>query len=341
MSAIHASMPAVERGDTLSVEQMERAIDQVIGGEVDTETLVRWLTALSRRMPTADELVGGMQAFMQRAVRVPCATAPERITDTCGTGGARKVFNAGTLAGLLTATPDSPVAKHGNRSRTGFGSAETLMALGLNVESTPAEQARSLQEAGFCFCMAPRHHVGAAHAAAARRSVQGPTIFNAIGPLCNPVGAGRQLIGVWHRSLMAPMAEALARRGCVRGLVVHSEDGLDEISASAATHFIRVECGAVSDHGVCMPESFDVRRRSTPVPAAASLAEAVATARDLLRGMDGSPQADMLVLNTAAALFVSGQCETWPDAAACARERMAAGHGLRVLEHVISLEKRP
>lgn len=334
-------MQSVERGDTLSTEQMERAMDQVMGGEIDSDTLVRWLTALSRRMPTADELVGGVNAFMRRAVRVPASMSAEHITDTCGTGGAPKAFNAGTLAALLTATPDSPVAKHGNRSRTGFGSAETLAALGMNIEATPVMQARSLQAAGFCFCMAPRHHAGAAHAAAARRLVKGPTIFNAIGPLCNPAGARRQLIGVWDRALMQPMAEALARGGCVRGLVVHSEDGLDEISASAATHFIRVECEAVVEHGVCTPESFGVRPHDVRVPAASSLAEAVALARDLLRGAVATPQGDMLILNTAAALVVSGQCEGWRDAAEQARERVMAGHGLRVLDHVISLEKGP
>ena len=144
MTLLRDSIPALERGDTLSTTQMEQMVLEVMDGGVPTDTLAQWLRAMAQRVPTADELVGGARAFMSRSVRVRCRTAADRIVDTCGTGGAPKVFNVSTLAALLVAASGAPVAKHGNRSRTGFGSAETLEALGMRLDAAPQALADAL-----------------------------------------------------------------------------------------------------------------------------------------------------------------------------------------------------
>ena len=335
MTLLRDSIPALERGDTLSTTQMEQMVLEVMDGGVPTDTLAQWLRAMAQRVPTADELVGGARAFMSRAVRVRCRTAADRIVDTCGTGGAPKVFNVSTLAALLVAASGAPVAKHGNRSRTGFGSAETLEALGMRLDATPQALADALDSCGFCFCMAPRHHPGAAHAAAARRMVTGPTVFNALGPLCNPAGAGRQLLGVWSAEMLRPMSEALARLGCTHALVVHAMDGLDEISVCAPTMFVRVLHGAVVEQGTLTPESFGMHSHQVPAPASHSLPEAVTMARDLLQGTCSTTHSDMLVLNAAAALVVSGKADRWADSAVMARGMLEQGRGMALLQTLI------
>ena len=335
MSDFDHSMRMLERGDTLPAAVAQSAMALVMRGGVSTESLTEWLRLLSTRTPTADELLGCTEAFMAHAVRVPTRTTPDRIVDTCGTGGAPKVFNASTLSALLVAAAGAPVAKHGNRSRTGFGSAETLEALGVDLSASPQAQADHLDRHGFCFCMAPRHHPGAAHAVAARKAIVGPTIFNAIGPLCNPAGAQRRLLGVWDARLMQPMAQVLARRGAVHALVLHSRDGLDEISLCTETDHVRVVDGAVMETGTLTPESFGMKRRSEPPTPAGNLPGAVQLSRTLLAGTCTSAHVDMLVVNAAAALVVAGRCGNWVEGAEMARSLLADGAGLALLQRLI------
>ena len=335
MNDLEQSMRMLERGETLSTTVAQSAMALVMRGGASTESLTEWLRLLSTRTPTADELLGCTEAFMAHAVGVPTRTAPDRIVDTCGTGGAPKVFNASTLSALLVAAAGAPVAKHGNRSRTGFGSAETLEALGVDLNASAQALADQLDRHGFCFCMAPRHHPGAAHAVAARKAIVGPTIFNAIGPLCNPAGAQRRLLGVWDARLMQPMAQVLARRGAEHALVLHSRDGLDEISLCTETDYVRVVDGAVMEIGTLTPESFGMKRRSEPPTPAGNLPEAVQLSRTLLAGTCTSAHADMLVINAAAALVVAGRCGNWVEGAEMARSLLADGAGLTLLQRLI------
>ena len=335
MNDFDRSMHMLDGGQTLPAPVAEAAMREVMMGRVSTEALTAWLRALSMRMPTADELFGCAEAFMAHAVRVPTHTSADRIVDTCGTGGAPKVFNASTLAALLVAATGAPVAKHGNRSRTGFGSAETLQALGLDLDASPQTLADQLDRHGFCFCMAPRHHPGAAHAVAARRALVVPTIFNAVGPLCNPAGARRRVLGVWDARLMQPMAHVLAQRGAVHALVLHARDGLDEISPCTETDYVRVMDGVVVETGTLSPEMFGVKRHATaPVPAA-DLTRAAHLAEELLKGTCTTAHVDMLVLNAAAALVVAGQCRSWASAADVARAAIADGRGWELLQRLI------
>ena len=326
----------VEAGEVQTADEAESAMAMIIEGGVPDPLVARWLGAMSLRSPAAPELAGSMQAFMKRATLVPTSTPPERILDTCGTGGAPKVFNASTLSALVAAASGCPVAKHGNRSRTGFGSSETLAALGFPMEPTPEAQARMLDERGFCFCMAPSHHPGAAHAAGVRRRLAVPTIFNVVGPLCNPAGALRQVIGVWDARLLEPVARTLAARGCVHGMVLHAEDGLDEASVCAPTRFVHVDRGSVVDEGTLDPALFGIEAHASPPEPARSLQDAVAMARDLLEGRDAGGRRDMLVMNAAIAIVVGGHRLSWRDAAGLARDLLDSRRVLGLLQRLLA-----
>ena len=320
--AFDHALGAVEGGACLDIDQAEAAMRCVMRGQVPNDALARWLGAMALRVPTVDELLGFVKAFLADMVRVPCATPPERILDTCGTGGAPKVFNASTLAALVAAAAGSPCAKHGNRSRTGFGSAETMATLGIDLDATPERQAQLLDTHGFCFCMAPRHHPGAAHAAAVRRAMSVPTVFNVVGPLVNPAGALRQVVGVWDERLMQPVAGTLAAMGAVHAMVLHSRDGLDEVSVSAPTRFVRVERGIVVEEGELQPSMFGLSTHAAPPDRCSDLAHAVSVATALLEGRERNARRDMLIANAAVALVVSGHRLSWKDAAGLARDML-------------------
>jgi anthranilate phosphoribosyltransferase len=330
-----SSLDVLEGGGALSTEQDEAAMASVMDGFVPNEALARWLGAFALRVPEAHELVGFVKAFQARMVRIPTAVPPERILDTCGTGGAPKVFNASTLAGLVATAGGAPCAKHGNRSRTGFGSAETIAALGISIESTPERQAADLEKVGFCFCMAPRHHPGAAHAAPVRKVLGGPTIFNVIGPLTNPAGALRQVLGVWDERLMQPVAQTLAAMGASHAMVLHSRDGLDEASICAPTRYVLVDRGSVVETSEFDPGMFGLTVRATPPEPARNLADAVSIATSLLEGRDMGARRDMLVMNAAIALVVSGHRLSWRDAAGHARDLLDSRRVLHVVERGI------
>jgi anthranilate phosphoribosyltransferase len=314
------SLDVLEGSGVLSTAQAEASIACVMDGSVPDEALARWLGALSLRVPQPCELIGFVKAFQDRMVRVPTTVPPERILDTCGTGGAPKVFNASTLAGLVAAAGGAPCAKHGNRSRTGFGSAETIAAMGVRIDSAPERQAQDLEALGFCFCMAPRHHPGAAHAAPVRKALGGPTIFNVIGPLTNPAGALRQVLGVWDERLMQPVAQTLATMGASHAMVLHSRDGLDEASVCAPTRYILIDRGSVVEESEFEPSMFGITTHARPPESARNLADAVSIATALLEGRDVGARRDMLVLNAAIALVVSGHRLSWRDAAGHARD---------------------
>ena len=340
MSAVTApgdfewSLAMVEAGGSLSTDIAQRAMDCVVRGQVPNPMLARWLGAMSLRVPTSAELLGFVKAFLPGMVRVPTVTPPERILDTCGTGGAPKVFNASTLSALVAASGGAPCAKHGNRSRTGFGSSETLAAMGLRIDADPVQQARSLDETGFCFCLAPRHHPSAAHAAEVRRAMGVPTIFNVIGPLVNPAGALRQVIGVWDERLLMPVAETLAAMGAARAIVLHAMDGLDEVSVCAPTRFVQVDRGSVIEDGSLEPGMLGLPMHDRPPQRATTLAEAVSIATALLEGRDTGARRDMLLANAAVALVVSGHHLSWNDAAGMARDLIDGRRTLQLVERL-------
>jgi len=235
------------RGETLTEDESRVAFEEIASGESHHAEIGAFLALLATRLPTVDEIVGAATVMRARVERVPCRTDPRTIVDTAGTGGAPKSFNVSTAAAIVAAAAGAKVAKHGNRSRTGRGSAEVMERLGVHVDASPSVQARCLDEVGICFCFAIHHHPAAKHVMPVRRTLGIPTIFNLLGPLTNPAGAGRQVMGVYAREFVRPIAEALVRLGSTHALVFHSDDGLDEISVGALTRVAEVRNGAVHD----------------------------------------------------------------------------------------------
>ncbi len=240
------------------------------------------------------------------------------------------------MSAAAAAGPDTVVAKHGNRSRTGRGSAEVLQKLGVNVEADRATQARCLDEAGICFCFAIHHHPAAKHAMPVRLALGFPTIFNLLGPLTNPAGARRQLMGVYDAAFLEPIAGALAALGCVRAMVVHSDDGLDEVSITAPTTLVHVRDGAITTERLD-PRALGLARTTLADLTAADLDHAAAMVRGVIDGTECGPARDMTLVNVAAALIVADAVESIEQGMDLAAQTIDDGRAMRTLQKLIRL----
>jgi len=331
MKSILAQLVA---GNNLSEEQARSAFEIVLAGDADEAQIAALLALIQRNGISADVLIGAASMMRFHAAKVPARDDLGPIVDTCGTGGAQKTFNISTCAAVVAAGCGDPstirVAKHGNRSRTGRGSAEILEKLGVNIDAPPETQARCLDEVGICFSFAIRHHPAAKHAAGPRASLGFPTIFNLLGPLTNPAGARRQVLGVFDQRYVEPMAQALLALGARRAMVMHSNDGLDELTTTDKTFIAHVEDGAVRT------EEFDPAPLGLPRPSmedlrARDLDDAAALFSAILEGEPGAPR-DMVVLNAAATLVVADVVETIDRGVAMAQLAIDSGAAKRTLE---------
>ncbi|MGZ6126370.1 MAG: anthranilate phosphoribosyltransferase, partial [Myxococcales bacterium] len=235
---------AVE-GVHLSREQSASALDAMLEGNAPVAQMAALLVALRMKGETPDEIAGAAQALRSRAARVEVSA--ERLIDTCGTGGdGSQTFNISTTAAFVAAAGGARVAKHGNRAVSSrCGSADVLSALGVEVELTPEAVGACIEECGIGFLFAPRHHAAMRHVAPVRKELGLRTLFNLLGPLANPAGARRQLLGVYSPQLVPVMAQTLAELGCDRAFVVHGHGGLDEISTEGVTVICEVREGSV------------------------------------------------------------------------------------------------
>jgi anthranilate phosphoribosyltransferase len=271
------------------------------------------------------------------------------VADTCGTGGdGSGSFNISTAAGIVVAASGQPVAKHGNRavsSRT--GSADVLEALGVKVDATPAVSARCLRDLGLCFCLAPIHHPAMARVGPLRRSLGRPTVFNLVGPLCNPASATVQVIGVGRPAAREPVAEAARVLGAARALVVsgHTGDGggaFDEVSLFGQTDVIDVTAGTTTQR-TWRPEDFGLATQPGPRMAELSVAgpaESAAAIRDVLSGADG-PRRDVVVINAAAVLWAAGRAADLSGARVLAEHAIDSGTAARLLDDFARLSHEP
>ena len=339
---IEGVLARLARGQTLDEDASAFAFGALLAGEMDPAQIGAMLAMMQARGVTADELTGGARVMRSKVEKVPFeAPAGTVVVDTCGTGGAPKTFNVSTAAAFVVAgaKPSSPgvdrvvVAKHGNRSRTGRGSAEVLGLLGVNIDASPETQARCLREAGVCFCFAIHHHPAMKHAAPVRRALGFPTIFNLLGPLTNPAGAERQVIGVYRPEFVALMAEALRRLGAAHAMVVHSDDGLDELTVTAPFTVAVVRDGAVRTERIDA-ESFGMGRATIDRVRARDEAHAADMVRAVLAGEPG-PAADMVALTAAAALVVAGAAGSMDEGVAMARESIASGRAGAALKTLV------
>lgn len=331
---------ALLAGRTLARQEAENAFQSMMSGLAHHAEMGALLALLATRVPTVDELVGAATVMRQHVQRVPSHVPAEQLLDTAGTGGTAKLFNVSTAAALVAAGAGARVAKHGNRSRTGRGSAETLAALGVNVDCGTESQARCLREAGICFCFAVHHHPAAHHAMPVRKALGIPTIFNLLGPLTNPAGARRQLVGVYAPQFVQPVAEALLALGAISALVVHGTDGLDEISLSAPTLVAELADGAIRTSTVT-PEELGLERAPHQALAAQDLAHAAALVRALLDGTERGPARRMLLLNAAAAIRAAGLAPDLRAALAQAEQSVDSGAAARVLDKLVRASNSP
>lgn len=293
----------------LTAEQAAAAFQSMVLGTCHHGEVGAFLALLATRIPTSDEILGAARVMRTNVDRVVPRTPPEEIVDTAGTGGAPKTFNVSTAAAIVAAGAGAKVAKHGNRSRTGRGSAEVLRELGVNLDADRATQAKCLDEAGVCFCFAIHHHPATRHVLPVRQALGFPTIFNLLGPLTNPAGAKRQVMGVYDRRFLQPIAEALRDLGTIHAMVVHSNDGLDELSISASTNVFHVLSGQVTEE-IISPKALGLNMATLADVTARDLSHATAMMRDVISGKERGAPRDMTLLNAAATLHVAGLAGT-------------------------------
>jgi anthranilate phosphoribosyltransferase len=316
----------------LSQEQTGAVLAEIMAGNGSVSQIAGFLIALRTKGETVDEIAG--LAGTMRAMATPVATKRDDLLDTAGTGGGRHTFNVSTTAALVATAAGAAVAKHGNRSATrASGSADVLEALGVRIDLTPAAVAECIDRVGFGFMFAPAHHAATRFVIPARAELAVRTIFNFLGPLTNPAGARRQVVGVSDPSYLEALAGALARLGCDRALVVSSADGLDEMSTSAPTHVVEVNGEELRRYDV---SPADVGLPESP-PAAISGGDPAANAavtRSVFEGADG-PDADLVLLNAGAAIYAAGRAEDLKAGVELARETIASGAAARTLDEYI------
>jgi anthranilate phosphoribosyltransferase len=327
------AVDAVCAGDHLTADHAAAVLAEIMEGRSSEVQTAAFLIALRAKGETVPELVG--LARTMRALAAPVETLREDLVDTAGTGGGPSTFNVSTTAALVAAGAGCAVAKHGNRSNTSrCGSADLLEALGVDIELDPAQVGRCIDEVGFGFMFAPRHHAAMAHVVPVRKQLGVRTIFNFLGPLTNPAGAERQLLGVSDRHYQETIAEALLGLGSVRAMVVSAEDGVDELSISSRTRVIEVTGGGTEewfveagDYGLAGAELEEV--------AGGSPEENAAAARAVLAGERG-PRRDLVLLNAGAAIYVGGRAASLADGVEKAADAVDSGAARELLDRLVA-----
>lgn len=338
MEPIDTLLSRLAAKQDLSLEEMEEVIDLILQGQTPEETVARLLTLLAEKGETAAEIAGAARAM--RRHMTPIRSRHQLVLDTCGTGGVGShLLNVSTASALVVAACGVPVAKHGNRSVTSkSGSADVLEALGVAIEAPQEVVQRCLDELGICFCFAPRLHPAMRHVAAVRRKLGMATIFNLLGPLCNPAGATRQLLGVGLASRVATLAEVAQRLGTERTVVVHGTDGTGEVSLAAPTRVIDVQRSGMF-HSTWQPADFGLPAAPLDSLRVSSPQESAAQIRQVLAGQQG-PARDMVLLNAAAALWTAGYSADLIACTARASEAIDCGAAAALLDRWIALSRQ-
>lgn len=372
MTDLKPILELLARGEPLTESAAAGAFEIILGGRSDDAQIGAFLGAIAARGgPTVDELVGAARILRRQATCIPRLTAGPfagaRILDTCGTGGAPKLFNISTIAAIIIAAAGHALprqlshqrialAKHGNTSRTGRGSAELMQGLGVNIHASPQAQARCLSDLGICFCLAPAHHPAARHAAQARKSLGFPTIFNLLGPLASPMaamdhtgagGSDHQLIGTWSHRNARLLAESLARLSPPtppstpnqtrdHAWTYCSRDGFDELVLSDTIVINRIRPGHAQPVTTFELDARDLGLPRTPAEAVQTrtLDESIRAARGVISGERG-PFRDYTLLSAAAGLHIGGRAASLADGLAIAAESIDSGHAARTLDGLI------
>ena len=332
MESLSSTIERVEAGENLSENSSLAAIDALMRGEAEEQQIARLLTALANKGETVEEVAGAARAM--RANMTPIRSDRSGLVDTCGTGGGGSpTFNISTTAAIVTAAAGAPVAKHGNRSVTSrTGSADVLAELGVNIEASIGQVEVCLNELGLCFCFAPLMHPAMRHVGAVRKRLGIRTIFNVLGPLANPAGAEFQLLGAGRPELQPLLAGAIERLGTTRTLVVSGSDGMGDVTVSGPTRVVDVSADGTKEYE-WTPEDFGVDRSGTAGLAVEGPPHSAAVIRKILGGAPGAPR-DIVVLNAAAALVLSGHADSPRAGAERAAEAIDSGAASELLKRL-------
>jgi anthranilate phosphoribosyltransferase len=327
-----ALLGVVAQGKPLSQAQAEQAFGVLMTGDATPAQMGAFLMALRVRGETVDEITGAVRTMREKMVRID---APAGAIDVCGTGGDHSgTLNISTPVALLCAACGAHVAKHGNRAASSkSGAADVLQMLGVNIDADMATVQRALNEVGTCFLWAAKHHSAMKHVGPARAELGTRTIFNLMGPMSNPAGVKRQLLGVFSPDWLEPMANVLRNLGTEHAWLVHGSDGLDEITTTGPTKIVELRHGAIRAFTVA-PEDFGIARSDPALLKGGDPAGNAQAIRELFDGMTG-PYRDIVLFNTAAALVIAERAADLPAALDLAAEAIDSGKANEVLANLV------
>jgi anthranilate phosphoribosyltransferase len=332
------AIDAVCSGTHLTADHASAVLDEIMEGRSGEVQTAAFLVALRAKGETVAELTGLARTMRRLAAHVE--SPRHDLVDTAGTGGGPSTFNISTAAALVAAGAGCAVAKHGNRSSTSrSGSADLLEALDVRIDLDPPSVARCIEETGFGFMFAPRHHAAMKHVVPVRKELAVRTIFNFLGPLTNPAGATRQLLGVSDPRYQETIAEALLALGCEHALVVHAEDGLDEIGISGPTRVIEVKDGATREAFV-EPGELGLDQAPADAITGGAPEENAAVVRAVLDGVDRGEAHDVVLANTGAVIPVGGRADDLAAGVESARAAIDGGAASNVLSRLVSLTQQ-
>lgn len=336
MRFLTTCLQAFSRAERPSDDAIAGAFAELMDGEASDPAVAGFLIGLAAQGERPADIAAGARVMRARMTRI---TAPEGAIDTCGTGGDGKgAYNISTAAAIVAAGAGAIVAKHGNRAASSkSGSSDVLAALGIDLDCGTERVERSLNEAGAGFLFAPAHHSAVRHVGPARQALGVRTVFNLLGPLSNPAGVKRQLLGVYHRRWLVPMAEALRDLGCEHALIICGADGMDEITTTASTHIAELREGRIDtfdfhpgEAGIALASEEDLRGGDPAWNAAAI--------NRLLDGETG-PFRDIVVLNAGAALLVAGKAANIAEGAGLAAAALDDGRARSTLDRMIAISR--
>jgi anthranilate phosphoribosyltransferase len=332
MDIATAIASVVEKRD-LSAADMEAVMRSIMTGQATPAQIGGFLIGLRMKGETVDEIAAATKVMRELATRVDIGGA--HLVDTCGTGGdGASTFNISTASAIVAAAAGARAAKHGNRSvSSSSGSADVLEAAGVKLDLTPAQVAACVDQVGVGFMFAPQHHSAMKHAIGPRKEMRVRTLFNLLGPLTNPAGAPNQVLGVFSSDWVEPLAEVLRQLGSEHVLVVHAEDGLDEISIAAATRVAELRDGKIKAYTIT-PEDFGLQRADLSEIAVGNAEQSLAMIKSVFDDQPG-PARDIVRLNAGAAIYAAGLAGSLADGVALATEVIASGKATQTYQALI------
>ena len=334
---IKEAIHKVFKKENLTYEEAEAVMNEIMEGEASAVQMSSYLTALSMKGETVEEITASAAGMRAHCVRL---LHDMDVLEIVGTGGdGANSFNISTTSSLVISAAGIPVAKHGNRAASSkCGAADVLEALGVNITISPEKSRELLEKIGICFLFAQNYHIAMKYVAPVRKELGIRTIFNILGPLANPAGANMELMGVYDESLIEPLAHVLANLGVKRALVVYGTDGLDEISLSAPTKVCEVKDGTFTSYEIT-PEQFGLTRCKKEDLVGGTPAENAQITHDILAGKPG-PKRDAVLMNAGAAIYMAGKAETIQDGIDMARNMIDSGKAAAQLEKFVKLSNQ-